>query len=278
MAELRPQSLLLVPIGRLGAAVDLPAGYVTEYHGRLQHGYAITTAVAQGSSVQQAFVLGSDATYREAGYTAASRARERTQFYVVFSGRTEIDEERHGGLQVSAEEQDPLQEFVEALGRSRTQSLAIDTGPGAEPTYAGLSQVRREDSVEERLLLSQRLQGAPRDRRAQLARVQLELAEAQARSNVLVPAEDGSRAPARWRFGTRQSTVPVQAATAPQEEWLRRAEALSQSLERLRAEQQLRVAWETAHRSELARLVEINRLLALDRAPAREEPVELEVG
>lgn len=54
----------------------LAAGHVT-------HGYATTYHKAQGATVQQGFVLGSDALYREAGYTALSRAWQETHLYEV---------------------------------------------------------------------------------------------------------------------------------------------------------------------------------------------------
>jgi ATP-dependent exoDNAse (exonuclease V) alpha subunit len=57
-----------------GRTIDLPDGYVRA--GDLEHGYALTAHLAQGSTVDRAFVLGSDELYREWGYTALSRHRE----------------------------------------------------------------------------------------------------------------------------------------------------------------------------------------------------------
>lgn len=64
-----------------GRSLDLPEGYVRAGH--LQHGYAITAHVAQGATVDRAFVLGSDELYREWGYTALSRHRAEARFYVT---------------------------------------------------------------------------------------------------------------------------------------------------------------------------------------------------
>jgi hypothetical protein len=54
----------------------LAAGHVT-------HAYATTIHKAQGATVERAFLLGSDALYREAGYVGLSRARTRTDLYLV---------------------------------------------------------------------------------------------------------------------------------------------------------------------------------------------------
>ena len=51
--------------------------------GFLDHGYASTIHQAQGGTWNEAFVLGDDRLYREAGYVALSRARDATHLYVV---------------------------------------------------------------------------------------------------------------------------------------------------------------------------------------------------
>jgi Ti-type conjugative transfer relaxase TraA len=96
----------------------------------LAHGYASTVHKAQGATVDRAFVLGSDAIYREAGYVAMSRARERTDLYVV----------------TSAFDLSPLgtyseQALCDALASSRAKELAVESlrqgvpeGPALEVT------------------------------------------------------------------------------------------------------------------------------------------------
>ncbi len=121
-----------------GAVQRLPFAYAEVGHDRLQHGYALTTSLAQGSTVDRAFVLGSDATYREAGYTAASRARERTQFYVVSRDADEACEERHGRAHVTADDNDPLREMTRALA-SRTSS-ADRAGASCDTTLSSAGE------------------------------------------------------------------------------------------------------------------------------------------
>lgn len=128
--------LLLRPVGRQGADVELPASYATSHRERLQHGYAITTAVAQGTTVTRSYVLGSDATYREAGYTAASRARDRTQFYVVEPVPEDFETSHHLERDVGV---DALAAFTAALQRSAAHTLALDTAPVDEPSYLEIS-------------------------------------------------------------------------------------------------------------------------------------------
>ena len=60
--------------------MTLPEAYARG--GSLDHGYALTAHLAQGATVDRAFVLGSDELYREWGYTALSRHRAEARFYV----------------------------------------------------------------------------------------------------------------------------------------------------------------------------------------------------
>jgi hypothetical protein len=154
-----------------GHVQRLPFAYAET--SRLQHGYALTTALAQGSTVERAFVLGSDATYREAGYTAASRARGRTQFYVVSRDAEEGCEERHGRLHVDEAGQDPLDEMTKALSRSAAQHLVTDTPSLAEPVYIGAESCAGGLSTP-----SAARGGAPRRHRERLER-QVERARAE---------------------------------------------------------------------------------------------------
>jgi conjugative relaxase-like TrwC/TraI family protein len=84
--------------------------------GHLAHGYATTIHKAQGATVDRGFLLGSDALYREAGYTGASRARDATNLYLVANpprpGRDDPG--------------DAVTELAARLGVSKSQLLASD--------------------------------------------------------------------------------------------------------------------------------------------------------
>lgn len=103
------------------AAVEVPRWYVEAGH--LQHAYAITVALAQGSTYDRSFILGSEAAYREAGYVAASRARESSTFYVA----AEVSERDVDCLREPLV-RDGEERWVERMSRSRGESLALDLG------------------------------------------------------------------------------------------------------------------------------------------------------
>jgi len=107
---------------RRGEEVELDSGFLVEGH--LDHGYAVTAHKAQGATVDRAFVLGSDELYREWGYTALSRHREESRFYIVSPASTE----RH--LPELESEPDPVAEqLVSMLGDSHAKRLALDQLP-----------------------------------------------------------------------------------------------------------------------------------------------------
>lgn len=98
----------------LADGTRLPADYLEA--GYLGHAYASTVHKSQGATVDRAFLLGSDALYREAGYVGLSRARQSTQLYIVAP-------EPEKGPEV---ELDPLTETIRRLSRSQAQTLAAD--------------------------------------------------------------------------------------------------------------------------------------------------------
>ena len=70
----------------------IPTSYLDAGH--LDHGYAMTIHKAQGLTADEALLLATDDLYREAEYTALSRARFDTRAYVVaddFSDDPRID-------------------------------------------------------------------------------------------------------------------------------------------------------------------------------------------
>ena len=98
----------------LADGTRLPSSYLQA--GNLAHGYCTTIHKAQGQTVDQAFLLGSEGLYREAGYVGLTRARHSTRLYIV-SGPT-----RDG----PGDDRDPVIETIRQLGQSRAQILATE--------------------------------------------------------------------------------------------------------------------------------------------------------
>jgi conjugative relaxase-like TrwC/TraI family protein len=86
------------------------------------HGYAMTGHLAQGLTVRRAFVLGTDAVYREWGYTALSRGREENRLYAV----APRDRERDEIAPRPGERTHPLVDLTGRLQRSRAELMAHD--------------------------------------------------------------------------------------------------------------------------------------------------------
>jgi ATP-dependent exoDNAse (exonuclease V) alpha subunit len=97
----------------LAEGIVLPAEYLEAGH--LGYSYCTTVHKAQGSTVDRAFLLGSDTLYREAGYVGLSRAREANHLYFV-SGDPHVADEAA---------RDPLAETIRHLSDSKAQTLAL---------------------------------------------------------------------------------------------------------------------------------------------------------
>ncbi len=100
-----------------GQQISLPHNYLAAGH--LTHNYATTIHKAQGATVDQAYLLGSDQLYREAGYVALSRARNQTNLYLV--GPTP-----HATTVTRNPDPDTINQLTETLNTSRAQTLAGD--------------------------------------------------------------------------------------------------------------------------------------------------------
>jgi conjugative relaxase-like TrwC/TraI family protein len=85
--------------------------------GWLDHGYATTIHKSQGQTVERAFILGTGG-YREAAYVAMSRARDRTDLYVV-------DAAFEVGIEPT-DQNGPLEALTKALSASRAKVMASD--------------------------------------------------------------------------------------------------------------------------------------------------------
>ncbi len=106
-----------------GGEVSVPRTYLEAGH--VSHGYAMTIHKAQGMTVDRTFVLGGEDLYREAGYTALSRARTSTHLYLATSTLHEgLPELAHVSLA------DRTDAKIEAkwLAIERGEHLAIDHG------------------------------------------------------------------------------------------------------------------------------------------------------
>ncbi|MDQ6615485.1 MAG: ATP-binding domain-containing protein [Actinomycetota bacterium] len=108
---------ITVNLGGGNSGRVLPPEYLTAGH--VAHRYATTVHKAQGATVDRAFVLGSDTLYREAGYTALSRARAGTDLYLVDTQPTT----RNGREDVPLS---PTVDLARRLQQSRAQQLASD--------------------------------------------------------------------------------------------------------------------------------------------------------
>lgn len=135
--------------GELAVATDtevtvrVPAGYLAA--GNLDHGYAFTVHKGQGATVDRAFLLGTDALYREAGYVGMSRGRQANNLYVV-ADPDDSDLHTHApGEKVQTE---PVVALAQSLSISRSHRLALDTGHVTSNGGANMAQLEaRRDAL-----------------------------------------------------------------------------------------------------------------------------------
>ena len=123
-----------------GRTVGLPEAYVRS--GNLDHGYALTAHLAQGATVDRAYVLGSDELYREWGYTALSRHRAEARLYV--SGTPAF---LNRGDDAARSDVDVTGVVTGMLVGSRAQPLALEgvaSEPRHDPLVSELGRARHE--------------------------------------------------------------------------------------------------------------------------------------
>jgi conjugative relaxase-like TrwC/TraI family protein len=106
-----------------GRRVVLPQSYVES---STTLGYALTVFRSQGITVDHTFGLGGDSLFQEAGYTQLSRGRLSNHLYVTApeNPRWEVGHRGDG-----TDRREALDSLVDALGRSREQTMAIDRLP-----------------------------------------------------------------------------------------------------------------------------------------------------
>jgi hypothetical protein len=111
-----------------GELVTIGARYLDDrtVHGdpTLQHGYAMTVHVAQGLTVDHAFVLAGSGLNRELGYTALSRGRQTNHLYAARNPETA----RVEYAPVDPHRTDPIARLTAQLATSSETTLAIDVG------------------------------------------------------------------------------------------------------------------------------------------------------
>ena len=120
-----------------GRKVTLPVAYLGRRTHRgeptVSHGYAATAHTSQGSTVDRAFVLGSDTAYREWGYVAWSRARLRTRFY---SCEPDADGDTAEHHTAADESYDAFNDIARVMQRSQAQRAALDLLDHVRPVGA----------------------------------------------------------------------------------------------------------------------------------------------
>lgn len=121
-----------------GKSITLPRTYLEAGH--LTHAYAMTGHKTQAMTTNKAFVLGDETLYREWTYVAMSRGRNDNRLYVVAGVDTEREEV--GGEVTTI--QDPLEEVIDAVGRSRAKDLAVDVYETEEVRNKSVSELRAE--------------------------------------------------------------------------------------------------------------------------------------
>jgi conjugative relaxase-like TrwC/TraI family protein len=113
LARLDPATAGIQGVTGDGRTVTIP--WVYAQAGQLQLGYALTVHKAQGVTVDQAFLLGDDRLFAEAGYVGLSRARQSNRLYVV----AQPDPDR-----TPAAGHPDIDHVIAALGVSRAQPLS----------------------------------------------------------------------------------------------------------------------------------------------------------
>jgi hypothetical protein len=163
-----------------GRLVELDAGFLTsatrDGEPTLLHAYAITGHVAQGLTVDRAFVLADAGMSREWAYVALSRGRKSNRLYVSASQ----DEMRSEFAPTDPGQPDPIARLVASLRGSSAQVLAIDTGrPSVEHMLQLHARVFAAEAERRRRKSSRSWGLGGRRARREVARARQELDHAQ---------------------------------------------------------------------------------------------------
>ncbi len=132
-----------------GQLVQLPHAYIagrrSDGRAYLEHGYAITTARAQGATWARSYVLADAGTYQQEAYTQLSRHTHQVRLYHVNTDRLPDDPAPEGLKRTEPAEQDPPQALARAMSRSRAKTTASSVAAEAESLrLADEAQLRQE--------------------------------------------------------------------------------------------------------------------------------------
>jgi conjugative relaxase-like TrwC/TraI family protein len=164
-----------------GEQVTLGSAYLDDrtVHGgpTLQHGYAMTVHVAQGLTVDHAFLLAGPGLNRELGYTALSRGRHTNQLYTS----RDQDTQRVEYAPIDPHRTDPIARLTAQFATSAETTLAIDTSgpPTPDDLLADVQREHRQVLAQRRAAESSRGRWLPHRRREleQLRHTETQLAE-----------------------------------------------------------------------------------------------------
>ena len=113
----------------------------------LVHGYAITGHIAQGLTVDRAFVLAGEGIDREWAYVALSRGRHSNRLYLAAA----FDDDRAEDAPARPPTTDPIKRLARQFESSSAQVLAIDTDRASRiPTRSALAAEALEARATER--------------------------------------------------------------------------------------------------------------------------------
>jgi hypothetical protein len=114
---------------RVSVDADFLHGATARGEPTLLHGYAITGHVAQGMTVDRAYILADPGLTGEWAYTAMSRGRHHNALYFA----ADRDDTRAEFAPRDMDERSPAERLMTALASSEASALAIDTGTPAAP-------------------------------------------------------------------------------------------------------------------------------------------------
>jgi hypothetical protein len=136
-----------------GRQTDLPETYARDGH--LDHGYAVTAHRAQGATVDRTFVLGGQDSYREWGYTAMTRHRDRADFYI-----TAEQPFLNRGSEAKLDRDELTDTVQRAFHDRRKQELAIDAYDRLPHIAADVERLAetntKADEIHERMAATER--------------------------------------------------------------------------------------------------------------------------